>query len=96
MEFVHKKETTAEEKVQFGEKLTEILASLEKYFQGKKFGSGETISYVDFALYEFLRQLQTNAATKDTFAKYSNLGNYLARFEKLPQLESYLKEVNSK
>lgn len=64
------------------------LGHLSKFLKEKLFITGDSVTYVDFFVYEVLDQIRTfDSKCLDDFP---NLQAYLARIEKIPQIEKYM------
>jgi len=89
---------TESEKDDFVKKLESELQLVDTFLGSKvKWASGGyQLSYVDFWLYEYLHWLDTNRLFGGVVQKYANLKQFLVRFESLPQISTYLKEVNAR
>jgi len=92
----YKKDTvTAQEKADFVKNLEVQLGALDK-FVGSKWVSGtDNLSYGDFWLYEYLHGVDSGELAPGVVQKYASLKQFLARFEALPQISAYLKELNA-
>jgi len=65
------------------------LDNFSKYLGDKKFFVGGNVTYVDFYLYEVLRNFSLFAP--DVFNKYSDLKRFLKTVEDLPAISKYMK-----
>jgi len=68
------------------------LDNFSKYLKDRKFFVGRNVTYVDFYLYEVLRNFSLFAP--DVFSNYSNLKTFLKTIEGLPAISKYIKSDN--
>ena len=73
-------------KNRFVGRLKERLPKFEKILT-KSFILGDEISYVDFLVCEYLDQMRD--FVPEVFQEFSNINNYLKRFQELPNLKPH-------
>jgi len=71
------------------EALPEKLDSFQNFLGARPWFAGDSLTFVDFVMYELLDQHRE--LDKALCAKYAKLMEFLDRFEKLPQIEAYMK-----
>uniref|UniRef100_T1J645 Glutathione S-transferase n=1 Tax=Strigamia maritima TaxID=126957 RepID=T1J645_STRMM len=76
-------------KDEFTKKLPDIFKAWSKFLGKNKWMSGDTLSYVDFNVYETFDHIRT--FKEDIFNDYINLKEYMDRFEALPAISEYMK-----
>ena len=78
------------------EQFVEYFTQLDNFLasDGRKWLTGDRLSYVDFLAYEYLDWyrilLNEETVYDEGVTKYSNLGQYIVRFEQLEPLKEYL------
>ena len=83
---------TDEEKDEYNKKLNVDLEQLDRFIGSSKFLIGENLSYVDFLLYEYMRNIhKVEFVIKETVDKFTNLKRFETTIESLPQISEYLK-----
>ena len=68
------------------------FVAIEKKSQGSKFISGDTITFVDFMLWEFLDHLKHFDSSLFDDSRVLNLKTFQTRIENLPKVADYLQE----
>lgn len=76
-------------KPDFLKSLPSRLKSFSDYLGSRQWFSGESISFIDFKLYELFRTL--NKFDEGSVLKYENLNKFMQNFESLPAISSYMK-----
>jgi len=76
-------------KVNYLKNLPARLKALSDFLSAYQWLAGETFSYVDFILYEFLDQ--TRIFSPSALDDFANLREFVERFENLPKIAAYLK-----
>ena len=61
----------------------------QNFLGARPWFAGDSLTFVDFVMYELLDQHRE--LDKALCAKYAKLMEFLDRFEKLPQIEAYMK-----
>ena len=61
----------------------------QNFLGSRPWFAGDSLTFVDFVMYELLDQHRE--LDKALCAKYTKLMEFLDRFEKLPQIEAYMK-----
>ena len=72
--------------------LKTIFSQLSTFLEGSKYLSGETITFVDFMLWEFLDHLEHFDSSLFDDSRVSNLKTFKNRIENLPKVADYLQE----
>ena len=74
------------------------LKKMDTFLNGKKYAAGNSLTYVDFTLFEILEELKT--FDQESFGAFTNLMNYVDNFTEIPQIKvlnslTYLKAYKS-
>ena len=76
-------------KTAYLENLDKKLAQFSAFLGKKSWYAGETITFVDFVMYELIDQHRFLAP--NCLKKFTNLEEYQTRFEELPKIAEYMK-----
>jgi len=69
-----------------------LSLQLKKISKGSKFISGDTVTFVDFMLWEFLDHLKHFDSSLFDDSRVLNLKTFQTRIENLPKVADYLQE----
>ena len=69
-----------------------LSLQLKKNSKGSKFISGDTVTFVDFMLWEFLDHLKHFDSSLFDDSRVLNLKTFQTRIENLPKVADYLQE----
>jgi len=75
-------------KIKFIEEQPDRLKMLSDYLGNQKWMTGENLSYVDFWLYEILKN--HSMFKPDLLSQFTNLVDFCKNFENIPQISTYL------
>lgn len=75
-------------KPNFLETLPDQLSLLSKFLGDRPFVAGETLSYVDFLLFEYLVLIQT--LVPGSLTAYNNFNGFIDRIKALPRVSAYM------
>jgi len=80
--------TFADERDAYEKNLPSILKAFSNFLGGRQYFAGDRITYVDFLVYEMLKQ--HFVFSKESFADVANLTDFVDRIEALPTMKAYL------
>jgi glutathione S-transferase len=89
-----KKSEYPEKLKQFAASLPDELTAYSKYLEGKEWFAGSSLTYCDFLFYEMF--LEISLMVPGCLDKFSNLQQFLMKFETLPNIAKYMEEKDYK
>ena len=69
--------------------MTSKLERFSKFLASKSWFAGDSLTFVDFVMYELIDQHKDLAP--NCLKKYENLESFMSRFEELPKIAEYMK-----
>lgn len=84
--------TFADERDAYEKKLPDLLKAFSDYLGDRPYFAGDRLTYVDFLVFEMMDQHLV--FSKDSFADFKNLTDFVERMKSLPTLSKYLESEN--